>query len=87
MAQLKWGGKVSPLAFIVAETSEEESYILSSNKELNRGTVDGRACYILSATVPLDELHRLVKEVSLGSRREHLFPGRIFSLPLSEASI
>lgn len=87
MAKLIFRGKLSPLACVVAETPEEAQYIRESDEEISRGTVDGREAFILSATVPLDRLHNLQKEVALGSRRNVVFPGRIFSVPrVSETS-
>lgn len=88
MAKLIFRGKLSPLACVVAETPEEAQYIRESTKEISRGTVDGKEAFILSATVPLNELYNLQKEVSLGSRRNIVFPGRVLSVPrISEASV
>ena len=81
MAKLMWGGKVSPKAFIVAETSEEEAYIHRSKTEIAKGIINGRTALIVSATKPLDYIFNLQKEVSLGSRTSYLFPGRILTLP------
>ena len=88
VAKLIFRGKLSPLACIVAETPEEAQYIRESDKEISRGTVDGRDAFILSATVLLDTLNDLQREVSLGSRKNIVFPGRVLSIPrLSETSV
>lgn len=80
MAQLKWGGKVSPKAFIVAETPEEVDYIRQQG-EYPIVEVDGRTAYCVSATLPIDEIFNLKRKVSLGPLGNTLFPGRVISIP------
>ena len=81
MAQLKWGGKISPMAYIVAETPEEENFIRQyPDKKITRTVYEGKVAFVLSATLPLDYLLNLQKEVSLSSHNT-LFPGRTLSIP------